>query len=186
MRSFFLPLLCAVGLAIAPADALKGDPSKLLMPFLGLLMAGIFPAISLTINSLKSGGFSVQRVTSLADELGKLLNYFQALFIVALVAALCLVIAEALAWGAEFPYSYYSARVFNVVLGGCLGILLGSLPKLRRSFSALLTIGKEIAVDEAATKIKDRAAKLPSIVDRFPTKDKFGELFEAEPLKKAD
>ena len=186
MRFPLLPLLCAIGLAVAPPDALKGDPAKLLMPFLGLLMAGIFPAISLTINSLKSGGFSVQRVGRLADELGRLLNYFQALFVVALLAALVLVSAEALNWGKGFSYTYYISRIFNFVLGGCLGILLGALPKLRRSFSALLAIGKEIAVDEAATKIRDRAGKIPSIIDRFPTREKFGELFEPEALKRTE
>ena len=181
-----LPLISAVALAAAPPDALKGDPSKLLMPFLGLLMAGIFPAISLTINSLKSGGFSVQRVTNLSYELNRLINYLEALFVIALAAALCLVTAETLRWGEMFPYAPYSSRIFNFVLGGCLGVLLGALPKLRRSFSALLRIGREIAVDEAATKIKDRASKLPSVVDRYPTKEKFGELFEAETLKKVE
>lgn len=186
MRMPLLPLVGAVALALAPPDVLKGDPAKLLMPFLGLLMAGILPAISLTINSLKSGGFSVQRVGKLADELSGLLNYLQALFLISLVAALCLVTAETLHWGKDFPYAAYSARVFNFTLGFCVGVLAGALPKLRRSFAALLSIGREIAIDEAATKIKDRAAKLPSIIDRFPTQEKFGELFEAENIKKVE
>lgn len=186
MKTLFVPLLCAIALAWAPPELLKGDPAKLLMPFLGLLMAGIFPAISLTINSLKSGGFSVQRIGNLADELRKLLNYLQALFIVALIAALCLVTAEALGWGRGFSYPNYSSRVFNFVLGGCLGVLIGSLPRLRRSFTALLDIGRDIAIDEASTKIKDRAARLPSIVDRFPTKEKFGELFESRNMNEVE
>lgn len=186
MRLPLLPLVCAVALAAAPPDVLRGDPAKLLMPFLGLLMAGILPAISLTINSLKSGGFSVQRVGRLADELGGLLDYLQALFLTALIAALCLVTAETLHWGKDFPYASYSARVFNFTLGICLGVLASALPKLRRSFTALLSIGREIALDEAANKIRDRAAKIPSIVDRFPTKEKFGELFEAETIKKVE
>lgn len=156
------------------------------MPFLGLLMAGIFPAISLTINTLKGGGFSVQRVQDLASELSKLLNYLQALFAVALIAALCLVTAETVHWGHGFPQSFYSARVFNVILGGCLGILVAALPRIRRTFSILLAISRDIAVDEASTRLKDRAAKVPSIVDRFPTKEKFGELFEAGEVKKVE
>lgn len=186
MRIPWLPLIGAVALGVAPPDVLRGDPAKLLMPFLGLLMAGIFPAISLAINSLKSGGFSVQRVQDLAGELGKLLNYLQALFVVALLAALCLVAAEAMHWGHYFPQSFYAARVFNIILGACLGILIAALPRIRTTFSVLLTITREIAVDEASTNIRDRAAKVPSIIDRFPTKEKFGELYEVGEAKKAE
>jgi hypothetical protein len=186
MKLPLFPLIGAVALAAARPDILSGDPAKLLMPFLGLLMAGIFPALSLTINSLRSGGFSVQRVSKLADELSRLLDYLQGLFAVALVAALCLVTAETTHWGRAFYYAPYSSRVFNFTLGACLGVLVGALPKLRRSFSALLSISREIAVDEAATKIRDRSSKISSIVDRFPTKENFGELFEAEQAKKTD
>ena len=142
-------------------------------------MAGIFPAISLTIGSIKSGGFSVQRIERLSDELNHLLNYLQALFVAALLAASILVVAEAVSWGRNFPQSFYTARIFNAALGVCVGYLLSALPKIRRTFSTLLHIAREIAIDEAATKVKDRMAKVPSIIDRFPTKEKFGELFEA-------
>jgi hypothetical protein len=176
------PFVGCVTFALLPPNVLQGDPAKLLMPFLGLFMAGIFPAISLTISSLKSGGFSVKRVSDLAGELARLLDYLQALFAVALIGALCVVVAETLEWGVGFFYEFYSSRIFNVILGGCLGTLLAALPKIRRTFSTLLTISKDIAMDEASTKIRDRVTKLPSVVDRFPTKEKFGELFEAERL----
>lgn len=177
------PLLGSLVFGLLPPDILRGDPSKLLMPFLGLFMAGIFPAISLTINTLKAGGFSVKRIGDLAKELAKLLNYLQLLFGVALVAALALVTAEAVKWGETFPYNEQTSRVFNVVLGACLGVLAASLPKIRKTFSVLLNITRQIAEDEAAAKLKDRAGKLPSIVDRYPTKEKFGELFQAEKLQ---
>jgi hypothetical protein len=177
-----VPLIGCVVFASMPPNLLHGDPSKLLMPFLALFMAGIFPAISLTISSLKSGGFSVKRVSNLADELSRLLDYLQALFAVALIGALCLVAAETLNWGEGFVYEFYSSRVFNVILGGCLGTLLAALPKIRRTFSTLLSISRDIAMDEASTKIRERVTKMPSVVDRFPTKEKFGELFEAEKL----
>lgn len=182
MKIPITPVLFLAAFAVFPPDILRGDPSKMLMPFLGLFMAGIFPAISLTIGSLKSGGFSVQRVTKLANELENLLKYLQAVFATALIAALTLVTAEALDWGDDFRLQFYTSRVFNVVEGLCLGVLVAALPRIRRTFSALLGIARDIAVDEAATKVKDRAAKIPSIVDRFPTKEKFGELFEARPI----
>lgn len=184
MKTFIAAFIGGVIFALLPPDVLKGDPAKLLMPFLGLFMAGIFPAISLAINSLKAGGFSVKRVNDLADELAKLLNYLQALFIVALAAALTLVTAEALSWGRDLPYSFYSSRVFNFLLGVCFSLLLVSLPKIRRAFVTLLKISKDIAVDEASTKIRDKMAKMPSVIDRFPTKEKFGELFEATAVEK--
>lgn len=183
MKLPLAPLIGAIAFGLMPPEILKGDPSKLLMPFLGLFMAGIFPAISLTINTLKAGGFSVKRIGDLADELAKLLNYLQALFAVALVAALVLVTAESVGWGKSFPLAAWTSRIFNIILGGCLGVLAASLPKIRSTFSTLLTITRQIAEDEAAAKLKDRAAKLPSIVDRFPTQEKFGELFQAERLQ---
>lgn len=186
MKTLIAAIISGVLFAIFPPDLLKGDPAKLLMPFLGLFMAGIFPAISLTINSLKSGGFSVKRVADLANELSKLLNYLQALFVIALVAALCLVTAETLHWGKGFIFSYYTTRIFNFILGVCLGVLLLSLPKIRRTFTTLLIISKDIAIDEASSKVRDKMSKMPSIVDRFPTKEKFGELFEANPVDKAN
>jgi hypothetical protein len=157
------PFFCAIALSLAPPGVLSGDPAKLLMPFLGLFMAGVFPAISLTVGSLKSGGFSVQRIQKLSDELAVLLNYLQLVFLSALIAALTLVVAEAVDWGNRFIFSFYTSRVFNVVVGLCLGILLSALPKMRRTFSALLAVAREIAVDEASTKINDRALKLPSV-----------------------
>lgn len=186
MKFLILPFLFACALAAAPQDLLRGDPAKLMMPFLGLFLAGIFPTISLTINSLKSGGFSVKRVRDLASELRKLVGYLQVLFVISLVAALTLVVAETSVWGAKFPYGEYTGRVFNFVLGFCLGVLLSSLPRLQRTFGVLLTINREIAEDEAATKVKDRMSKVPSVIDRFPTKEKFGELFEAETLNKSE
>ena len=179
----FFPFIVAVALCVAPPDLLKGDPSKLAMPFLSLFMAGVFPTISLTIGSMKAGGFSVQKVTQLANELRKLVQYLQALFATALIAALCIISAETLEWGKGFFLSFYTARIFNFVIGFSLGSLVSALPKLRVAFSVLLQINQDIATDEAATKIKDRAAKMPSIVDRFPTKEKFGELFQADVIK---
>lgn len=182
MKIPITPILFLVAFVILPPDVLRGDPSKMLMPFLGLFMAGIFPAISLTIGSLKSGGFSVQRVNKLANELENLLKYLQAVFVTALIAALTLVTAETLKWGDGFRFEFYTARIFNVIEGLCLGVLVAALPRIRRTFSALLGVARDIAIDEAATKVKDRAAKIPSIIDRFPTKEKFGELFEARPI----
>ena len=176
------PLLVGLGFAIFPPNVFDGDPSKLLMPFLGLLMAGIFPAISLTIGSVKSGGFSVRRVGDLADELGRLLNYLQALFVTALLAAITLVVGDIADWGAKFPSAEYTSRVFNFIIGFCAAVLILALPRIRQTFGTLLTISREIAMDEAASKVRDKMAKVPSAVDRFPTKEKFGELFTAENL----
>ena len=178
MKLLFKSLIFALAFAALPWNLLQGDPAKLIMPFIGLFMAGIFPAISLTINSLKSGGFSVKRIKDLSSELARLLNYLQILFLVSLIAAVTLVTAETLDWGSDFYYRFFTARIFNFFLGLCFGILIFSLPKIRATFASLLDISKQIAVDEATTKINDRAAKLPSIVDRFPTKEKFGDLFE--------
>lgn len=182
MRALLFCLLAGAAFAVLPPDIFRGDPAKLLMPFLGLLMAGIFPAISLTIGSVKSGGFSVQRIGDLADELRRLLNYLQALFATALLAAITLVIGEIAQWGVQFPFAFYSARLFNFVLGVCFAVLIGALPRIRRTFAILLTISREIAVDEAASKVRGKMAELPPTVDRFPTKEKFGELFETSNL----
>lgn len=186
VRSLFFPLMGAAALAIAPPDLLRGDPARLLMPFLGLFMAGILPAISLTINSIKAGGFSIQRIHDLTNELRRLLNYLQLLFVVALVAAVCLVMAETFDWGRGFYYASFSSRAFNLILGGCMGILIASLPKIRGAFAVLLDINRDIAIDEATNKLKSRAKDMSSIVDRFPTKEKFGELFGASEQKRVE
>lgn len=183
MKIPFAPIVGSVAFTLLPPDFLRGDPAKLLMPFLGLFMAGIFPAISLTIGSLKSGGFSVKRVGNLADELSRLLDYLQALFVTALIAALMLVTAEALHWGDKFAFPFYTTRCFNLVLGFCFGSLVAALPRIRRTFTTLLAITKEIAEDEASSKIRERMTKLPSAMDRYPTSEKFGELFKAERLQ---
>lgn len=179
MKAAIAPFLVAISFALLPPNVFQGDPAKLLMPFLGLLMAGIFPAISLTINSLKSGGYSVQRIGDMADELGHLLNYLQALFAIALLAAVTLVIGEIADWGAKFPFADYTSRVFNFIIGFCAAVLILALPRIRRTFAVLLKISREISMDEAASKVRDKMGKVASVVDRFPTKEKFGELFEA-------
>lgn len=184
MSRVLIAAFCSGALfGIFPSNVFDGDPGRLIMPFLGLFMAGIFPAISLTINSIKSGGRSVQKVREMISELRKLLTFLQFLFILALAAAIVLVIGEALQWGKGWPYEFYSSRTFNVLLGFIFGTLLFSLPKMRVIFSALLSMAGEIAEEEASDRFRRRANDLPKTMDRFPTKEKFGELFEPNSVK---
>lgn len=178
-----ISIFFAIVFLIFPPDVFDGDVGKLLMPFLGLFMAGVLPAISLTINSIKSGGYSVQRVQNMSGELCKLLDFLQLVFVLALLSAIVLLIGEGFDWGKNWPYKFYTSRIFNLFLGLGLGALLGALPKLRNVFRSLILISTEIAVDEAATKIKEKAAKMPPVLDRFPTSEKFGALFEARPIR---
>ena len=179
-------LTLAIVFLVFPPAIFDGDVGKLLMPFLGLFMAGVFPAISLTISSIKSGGYSVQRVQKMGGELSNLLDFLQLVFVLALLSAIMLLLGEALNWGRNWPYHFYTSRIFNFFLGLFLGALLGALPKLRSVFRSLLLISTEIAADEAATKVKEKAAKLPPVIDRFPTGEKFGELFAAQPIENLD
>lgn len=169
-----IPFFFAVAFSLLPPNLLHGDPAKLLMPFLGLFMAGIFPAISLTVNSVKSGGYSVKRIGDLSAELRRLLDYLQMLFAFALVGALTIVSAETLDWGNNFLYEFYTSRVFNIVIGFSLGALISSLPRIRSTFTILLNISTEIAQDEATTKIRDKSAKLTPVSARFPVQSDFG------------
>lgn len=178
-----IAIIFAILFTIFPSNLFDGDVGKLLMPFLGLFMAGVLPAISLTINSIKSGGYSVQRVQRMASELTGLLDFLQLVFVLALFSAIMLLVGEALKWGKGWPFEFYSSRIFNTLIGFSLGALIGALPKLRHAFRALIIISSEIAVDEASTKIKEKAAKMPPVIDRFPTSDKFGELFKANFLE---
>ena len=181
-RTLIISLLCGVVFALFPSTVFDGDAGRLIMPFLGLFMAGIFPAISLTINSIKSGGRSVQKVKEMTNELRRLLSFLQVLFALALAAAIILVCGEALSWGEGWPYHFYTARIFNVLLGIVFGALLFSLPKMRVIFSTLLGMAGEIAEDEARERFKKRSNDVAKTIDRFPTKERFGELFEARPV----
>jgi hypothetical protein len=103
-----------------------------------------------------------------------------------LTAAIVLVVGEALSWGDGWAYEFYTSRIFNILLGLFFGAIVFSLPKMRVVFSTLLTMSSEIAEDEAEERLMERVAKVSHAVDRFPTKEKFGELFEAKVVSKSD
>jgi hypothetical protein len=166
----------ALALSFAPPNLLAGDPAKLIIPLLGLIMAGVFPAVSLTVSSIKSGSFSVQKIGDLADKLREVLRFLELLFVFALASAILIIAAESLDWGQSFWLSFYTSRIFNFVIGFSVGYLILGLPKMRAVFSDILSIGERIAKDEATQKLQDRAAKLAPVGDRFPTKDSFGLL----------
>lgn len=173
-NSYFGPLFLALVLSLAPPNLLQGDPAKLLIPLLGLIMAGVFPAVSLTVGAIKSGSFSVKRIGELAAKLREVLRFLETLFVCALASAILIIAAESLEWGRDFWQPFYTSRVFNFVIGFSLGYLIFGLPKMRAVFSDILSIGEQIAKDEASQKLQDRAAKLAPVGDRFPTKDSFG------------
>ena len=160
--------------ALLPPDALKGDPSRLIVSALSLMSAGIIPSITLTINSMKGGRFSVQRVNSLHGQLKSLVAFYVGLLTAALLGIVVVVVGEMFKWGGDLPWPEYTGRVFNILIGCILAFCAAMFPQFVRGLLALLSLQAEIAVDEADERLRERAEKALKQEETFATKPGFG------------
>lgn len=166
--------------AVLPPALLIGDPSRMLVTFLGLVSASILPAVSLVIGSLSSSGRSVLRIDALARELGDAVRtLFAILGLVAIVVALLMLIAIAPEIGWRLPYAAVEIPDAARRALQSLALLLAAAATSKalaipRILTRVLTIKKDIAIYEARKALAEKSPSEADIRQMFPTKEGFG------------
>jgi uncharacterized protein YacL len=167
----------AAGAALSPGT-IDSEVGKTLATFLGLISASVLPTISLLINSMASGGRSVQAVNDLNRELEAAIDALLLLFgcvglVVGALISLSVSPPDALT---KVPYltTNILPRMGQAwVIGPVVLALLrvGQIPAiLRRSLAARHVI----AVEEARRKTLEQAGKVGAASDYFPTHPDYG------------
>ncbi|SNR22917.1 hypothetical protein SAMN06265378_10176 [Paracoccus sediminis] len=167
--------------AILPPPLLIGDPSRLLVTFLGLAAASILPTVSLVIGSLSSSGRSVMRIEELARELSqavRTLFLILALVAVAVVLLMLIAILPDIAWpiplaGIEVPDAARRG-VQSLALLAATAAAIHAL-QIPQILGRVLTIKRDIAIHEARKALAETAPSEADIRQMFPKKDGFGQ-----------
>ena len=174
----------AVGIFGLAAGALMssrggvGDAGRVLATFLGLLSAGLLPTVTLLINSMSAGGRSVQEVERLETELQAAIDVLFLLFgCVALsIGALVSLAIQPSSFLIRIPYltTEILPRIGQaLVVGPTLFVIwkAGTIPAVMRR---ALEIKRDIAVDEAKSKLKDKAPSSEALRQGYATQENFG------------
>jgi len=166
--------------AILPPALLIGDPSRMLVTFLGLVAASILPSVSLVIGSLSSSGRSVMKIDELAQELAQAVHtLFSILGLVAVVVVLLMMIAFVPEVGWRLPYSPVEVpdaarrclQSLALLFAVAATIEAMTIPRI---LARVLAIRKDIAILEARKSLAEKTPSDADIRQMFPKKDGFG------------
>lgn len=175
--------------AVLPPAILIGDPSRMLVTFLGLVSASILPTVSLVIGSLSSSGRSVMKIDELAQELARAVHtLFSILGLVAVVVALLMVIAVVPDIGWRLPYGLTqipdAARrsLQSLALLFAVAATIEAV-KIPRILARVLAIKREIAIFEARKALADKSPSDGDVRQMFPKKEGFGKTVPLDNLR---
>ncbi|MTD99923.1 hypothetical protein GIY56_06470 [Paracoccus sp. YIM 132242] len=172
-----------------PPVLLIGDPSRLLVTFLGLVSASILPTVSLVIGSLSSSGRSVMKIDALARELAQAMRtLFSILGLVAGVVALLMVIAIVPDIGWRIPHAPFAIPDALRRALQSLAFLLTVAATLKaaaipRILARVLAIKKDIAIHEARKALAERSPSDAEIRQMFAKKDGFGKTVPLDSIR---
>lgn len=178
----------ATGAVLSPS-LLIGDPSRMLVTFLGLVSASILPTVSLVIGSLSSAGRSVMKIDELAGELTQAIRtLFAILGLVAIVVLLLTVIAMVpeIAWripsfAVEVPDAARRClQALALLLAIAATIEAATIPRI---LTRVLTIKKDIAIVEARKALADKSPSEADIRQMFAKKDGFGKTIPLDSIR---
>lgn len=176
--------------AVLPPALLIGDPTRMLVTFLGLVSASILPAVSLVIGSLSSSGRSVLKIDELAQELmDAVRTLFAILGLVAAVVALLMLVAIVPEIGWRLPYAAVDIPDAARRALQSLALLLATAATCKalaipRILARVLTIKKEIAIHEARRSLAEASPSEAEIRQMFATKEGFGKTVPLDSLRR--
>lgn len=169
----------ATGAVLSPS-LLTGDPSRMLVTFLGLVSASILPTVSLVIGSLSSSGRSVMKIDELAQELAQAIrSLFSILALVAAVVVLLMMIAMVPEVSWRLPHSTVEVpdaarrclQSLALLFAVAATIEAVAIPRI---LARVLAIKKDIAIHEARKALTDKSPSEADIRQMFPTRDGYG------------
>lgn len=176
--------------AVLPPALLMGDPSRMLVTFLGLVSASILPTVSLVIGSLSSSGRSVMKIDELAQELTQAMrSLFSILGLVGIVVVLLMMIAFVPDIGWRLPFS--SVEVPDAARRGLqsLAVLFTVAATIEATtipqiLARVLRIKRDIAILEARKALAETSPSDADIRQMFAKKDGFGKTIPLDGIRR--
>jgi hypothetical protein len=173
----------AAGTAMSPG-AVSGDAGRVLATFLGLLSAGLLPTVTLLINSMTAGGRSVQEIERLEEELRAATDILFLLFgcIALSIGALVSLAIQPPSFLTRIPHltTEILPRIGQALVVGPAFFVIwkaGTIPAVMRK---ALEIKREIAIDEAKSKVNEKAPSRESLRQGYATQEDFGRVVSVE------
>lgn len=161
MKTAAISIIMGAGAFFIPNTLI--DPiARAIVPAIALMATGIFPCMTLAINSMKAEGRTPKLIEDLHGQLYWLLRTLAATFALAVAAIAALTVAIALAapdgWaGFVVPEGWFAvapAHVAAAVCGLIVGVLGGRVVTLGRAFFTILEINKKQALLVARPKVR--------------------------------
>jgi hypothetical protein len=176
----------AAGAAMTPG-AVSGDAGRVLATFLGLLSAGLLPTVTLLVNSMTSGGRSVQEIERLEHELNAAIDVLFLLFgcVVLSIGALVSLAVQPPVFLNRVPHltTEILPRVGQALLVGPTFFVIWKAGTIPAAMRKALEIKREIAVDEARSKINEKALSHEALRQGYATTENFGRSVSVETIK---
>ena len=170
------------GAVLAPGT-ITGDISRMLVTFLGLFSASLLPTITLLVNGMTANGRSVQGLEKLNAEISAAMDALLFMFGCIAVAFLGLMILS-------IPPTFLNKIPFltteilprfgqAVVLTSVIAIVRRSsqIPAILRK---TLAMRKDITIEEARKKLKDKLLSASEIRESFSRHPDFGEVINID------
>ena len=145
-------LICIVGFLPIPAI----EPlSRLLVPGIALMAAGIFPSMTLVVGSLRGWERSHQSIDNLHELLTRMLKVLTAAFVWSLLSILAIAITIAVVYANDAPYQTAILRAAVFVTTVLIMLLVSRIYVGIKIFFGLLNLEKEEAKRKATARTRE-------------------------------
>lgn len=187
LRRFWRPAL-VVGSGLAAIFLMDtkayGSVSQELMALFGLMMAAVLPTMVLTASVLRPGRLSVKRLTEYSDALATQLKIWIGLFLVALIASLCVVVGKMVGWSVPVAVDLSSAKLgliqvdlivlVNGLITACLVLIVLRGLAVGHGIASILRLSSEISIGEAKARDEERHRATEQAISDIKPREGFG------------
>jgi hypothetical protein len=165
------------GTALTPGT-ISGDASRMLVTFLGLFSASLLPTITLLVNGMTANGRSVHAIEKLDTEIRTAMDAILFIFgctAVTFSGFMALTISPP-AFFCKIPFLPHQIlpRFFQGIIVVSVSAIVGRASQIPAILRRALTMRKEIAIDEARRKLKEKAPDTLAVRASFSTHPDFG------------
>ncbi|GEP12758.1 hypothetical protein MGN01_46030 [Methylobacterium gnaphalii] len=179
----------AAGAALTPG-ALSSDAGRVLVIFLGLVAASLLPTITHLINSMTASGRSVHNLRRLEVEIQAAMDALFLMFgaVGVSVAALVSLSIEPASLLSEIPYltDQILPRIGQALVVAPVALVLWRVGQIPAILRRTLKVRYESALEEAKTKLADKAPDTGAMRQSFPTHPDFGKVISLQDLQSKD
>lgn len=183
LQRWWLPVFGAVVGAVLPYTFFSTIVGPL-VTLIGLMIAGILPAATLTVNAMKPG-LSTKRLSQLRLALRWQIIRWAALFFFAIFCAGLLIMGQALSWHVyevKLDWLWLEkvelAQLLPILILFSLGYIVGNVGSVFSGILRILDILYEVAAADAEKRLDDLTENVELEVKSMPDRPGFGSYVE--------